>query len=190
MEVNARTFNVEELVRSACETVSPLVREGVSLHYACDGIGEVHTDEQRVRQMVINLLSNAVKFTEKGEVTVTARREERLVGPQGEGVEAARYKPVPGGDPGPTASMAKPTLVISVSDTGKGIPEEELATVFEEYRQVKGQSESSVQKGTGLGLSITRKFAELLGGSIEVQSEVGKGSSFTVRIPAKYQGHG
>ena len=78
-------------------------------------------------------------------------------------------------------------LVIAVSDTGKGIPAEELATIFDEYRQVKG-SESSVQKGTGLGLSITKKFAELLGGTISVESETGKGSVFTVRIPAIFRG--
>jgi signal transduction histidine kinase len=62
-----------------------------------------------------------------------------------------------------------------------------IRTLFDEYRQVEGQSESSVQKGTGLGLSITKKFAELLGGSIGVECEVGKGSTFTVRVPVEYQ---
>ncbi len=62
---------------------------------------------------------------------------------------------------------------IKFTDTGKGIPAEELPTIFDEYRQAEG-SESSVQKGTGLGLSITKKFAELLGGSIGVESEVGR----------------
>ena len=83
-------------------------------------------------------------------------------------------------------SQADGQLVIAVSDTGKGIPEDELPTLFDEYRQVKG-SESRVQQGTGLGLSITRQFAELLGGSIGVESEVGKGSTFTVRVPVVYQ---
>ena len=63
----------------------------------------------------------------------------------------------------------------------RAIPAEELPTLFDEYRQVEG-SESSVQKGTGLGLSITKKFAELLGGSVAVESEVGKGSTFTVLV--------
>ena len=76
-------------------------------------------------------------------------------------------------------------LIISVSDTGKGIPEDELPTIFDEYRQVKG-SDSAVQKGTGLGLSITKKFAELLGGTIRVEGEEGKGSTFTVNIPVDY----
>jgi signal transduction histidine kinase len=140
-----------------------------------DDIGEANTDKARVQQMVINLLSNAIKFTEVGKVTVsavcasldtpsissTATRNERSRG-------------------------ASEMLVISVSDTGKGIPADELPTLFDEYRQVEG-SESSVQKGTGLGLSITKKFAELLGGSIGVESEVGKGSTFTVRVPVEYQ---
>ena len=74
-----------------------------------------------------------------------------------------------------------------MSDTGKGIPEDELPTLFDEYRQVEGQSESEVQKGTGLGLSITKKFVELLGGTIAVESEVGKGTTFTITIPSTYE---
>ena len=85
------------------------------------------------------------------------------------------------------AEQSDGDLVISVSDTGKGISADELPTLFDEYRQVEGQSESSVQRGTGLGLSITKKFAELLGGSIGVESEIGKGSTFTVRVPTVYR---
>ena len=85
-----------------------------------------------------------------------------------------------------SAATEDDQLVITVSDTGKGIPADELPTIFDEYRQAEG-SESSVQKGTGLGLSITKKFAELLGGTIGVESEVGKGSTFTVRVPTSYQ---
>jgi signal transduction histidine kinase len=75
-------------------------------------------------------------------------------------------------------------LEISVSDTGQGIPEGEITTIFDEYRQVKGSDKE--HKGTGLGLSITKQFAELLGGSIGVESQVGKGSKFTVRVPVVY----
>ncbi|MCH8992261.1 MAG: sensor histidine kinase, partial [Acidobacteria bacterium] len=84
-----------------------------------------------------------------------------------------------------TAEQSDGQLVVSVTDTGKVIPADELLTLFDEYRQVEG-SESSVQKGTGLGLSITKKFAELLGGSISVESEIGKGSTFTVCLPRVY----
>ena len=74
------------------------------------------------------------------------------------------------------------TLVLSVSDTGSGIPADALETIFEEFRQVKGSDPQ--HKGTGLGLSITKGLVELLGGSIRVESEVGKGSAFIVRLPA------
>ncbi len=84
-----------------------------------------------------------------------------------------------------SASTEDGQLVIAISDTGKGIPENELPTIFDEYRQAEG-SESSVQKGTGLGLSITKKFAELLGGTISVESEVGRGSTFTVKVSVEY----
>ena len=146
MDVEATTFDVRELVTSACDTVSPLIQEGVELRQdVADDIGEANTDKARLQQMVINLLSNAIKFTDTGSVTLSA-------------------------------SQADGQLVIAVSDTGKGIPAYELPTIFDEYRQAEG-SESSVQKGTGLGLSITKKFAELLGGTIGVVSEVGKGST-------------
>ena len=75
-------------------------------------------------------------------------------------------------------------LVIAVADTGKGIPADEIDTIFDEYRQVEGSDREG--KGTGLGLSITKKFAELLGGSVSVESQVGRGSTFTVRVPVVY----
>ena len=156
MDVNVETFDVAELIRSSCDTVSPLVRDGVELiPEVADDIGKANTDRARLQQMVINLLSNAIKFTDQGKVIVTAQSE-------------------------------KENLAITVNDTGKGIPAEELPTLFDEYRQVEGQSESEVQKGTGLGLSITKKFAELLGGSISVESEIGKGTTFTITIPSTY----
>ena len=156
MDVTPERFDVAELVTSACDTVSPLIQEGVELRQnIADDIGEANTDKARLQQMVINLLSNAIKFTDRGSVTVNV-------------------------------TQADGQLVVSVSDTGKGIPADELPTIFDEYRQAEG-SESTVQKGTGLGLSITKKFAELLGGTIGVESEAGKGSTFTVRVPVEYQ---
>ena len=72
-----------------------------------------------------------------------------------------------------------------VSDTGAGIPEDALGYIFEEFRQVEESSRK--QAGTGLGLSITKRLMELLGGTIGVESEVGKGSTFTVRLPLTYR---
>jgi len=183
MDVNPERFDVRTLIASCCETVSPLVEQKQSVHLSYevdDAVREAHTDQARVRQMVINLLSNAIKFTEKGEVKVQVTRPPTAV----------RRPPSP--IPGPPSSVVgRPSendfLEIAVSDTGKGISPEHLSAIFDEYRQVRGQSESGVQRGTGLGLSITKRFAELLGGSICVESEVGKGSTFTVRIPAAFQ---
>ena len=155
MDVNASKFDVGHLVNYCVSTVSPLVQEGVTLRAEVDeNIGGAHTDEARLRQMLINLASNAIKFTDSGSVTVKAKREDEQ-------------------------------LVFSVSDTGKGIPQDELLTIFDEYRQVKGSDKE--HKGTGLGLSITKQFAALLGGRIGVVSEVGKGSTFTVAIPVVYE---
>ncbi len=165
IDVNVETFDIAELIQSCCDTVNPLVKESVELrHEVAAEIGVVNTDRSRTQQMVINLLSNAIKFTDQGEVRVEANRRSRGLQPVDQ----------------------QDDLVIAVSDTGKGIPEDELLALFDEYRQVEGQSDSDVQKGTGLGLSITKKFAELLGGSITVESEVGKGTTFTITIPSTY----
>ncbi|NKB72528.1 MAG: hypothetical protein GKR89_36085 [Candidatus Latescibacteria bacterium] len=156
MEVNAAAFAVEPLVAGCVATVSPLVGQGVELRYEiAPDLDQAHTDEARLRQMLINLLSNAIKFTAAGQVAVQAARE-------------------------------NDQLVIRVADTGQGIPAAELATIFDEYRQVQGSDPG--QKGTGLGLSITRRFAQLLGGGIEVQSQLGEGTVFTLRLPLVYAG--
>ncbi len=159
MDVNAEHFDVKGLIASCCATVTPLVKPDVSLKQEVpDDVGEAHTDQGRLRQIIINLLSNSLKFTEKGEVAVRVLKDGQV------------------GD--------ETSLVISVSDTGTGIPADALESIFEEFQQVKGSDPQ--HKGTGLGLPITKGFAELLGGSISVQSEVGKGSTFTVRVPVVY----
>ena len=187
MDVNPVTFDVAELVKGAASTVSPLVTDGVKLTVEVEeGIGEANTDEARVRQMVINLLSNAIKFTERGEIKLKAKMQ------NGKGEAGSSVDRPPSFDSSQDDRQVSTHLVIAVSDTGKGIPPEELLTIFDEYRQVKGQLESGslggglVQKGTGLGLSITKKFAELLGGAIKAESEIGKGSTFTITIPSTY----
>ncbi|RYD37293.1 MAG: response regulator [Verrucomicrobiaceae bacterium] len=114
-------------------------------------------DPLRLRQMLLNLLSNAVKFTSCGTVTVSA---------------ACR--------PGTMPDTL--TLEMRVADTGRGIPPGELEAVFKPFRQGSRQDENSEQ-GTGLGLSITRRLAQMMGGSISVESTVGKGSVFTLDLP-------
>ncbi|GBC60224.1 hypothetical protein DENIS_1175 [Desulfonema ishimotonii] len=112
-------------------------------------------DEVRVRQMIFNLMGNAVKFTPSGYIRLSVCRH------------------VPPGREGP------PDLVIAVTDTGIGIPEESMAKIFEAFGQQEGQSNKKYG-GTGLGLTITKRLAEVMGGEIRVQSKVGRGSRFEI----------
>ena len=168
MDISAHTFELEPLIENACATVGPtLGKPSVNLEYDVeDGIGEVFTDESRLRQVVINLLSNALKFTDEDSVKVTVRQE-------------AEGRSQEGGPP------ASSDLTISVSDTGIGIAPDELGNIFEQFRQVDGTS-TRRHEGTGLGLAITKDLVELLGGEIGVASVVGEGSVFTIRIPSRY----
>ena len=159
MVVEPEQFGVADLIRECCAQVDPLVKRGVDLRCEIlDDVEEANTDRGRLHQIAANLLSNAIKYTEQGDVVVRVSRETEGDGPA--------------------------WLVIAVSDTGAGIPAGSQATIFEEFRQVEGSDPQ--RKGTGLGLPITKGFAELLGGSIAVQSEEGAGSTFTVRIPEVY----
>ncbi len=124
----------------------------------------LHTDRQRVEQILKNLLSNAIKFTEKGgiEVVFQAHEPDRTVS---------------GEDWGTTDWVA-----VTVSDTGIGIPEEKQAVIFEPFRQVD-DSTNRKYGGTGLGLAICRELATLLAGRIDLKSREGAGSTFTVYLP-------
>jgi signal transduction histidine kinase len=118
-------------------------------------IDVIETDSKKLQQILMQLLTNALKFTERGEIALEAR-------------------PVLGGE--------KRFVEISVSDTGIGISKRDQEIVFEEFRQLDGSS-TRRYGGTGLGLSLCRKLAQSLGGRIEVQSEIGKGSTFGLVLP-------
>lgn len=160
MEIHPALFDVRKFIVGCVETVTPLVKPGVLLRSeVVSEIEKANTDEDGLRQIVLNLLSNAVKFTKVGEVIVRASHEER--------------------------GHSGAWLVISVTDTGIGIASEALERIFGEFEQL-GKS-NSPQEGTGLGLPIAQRWAELLGGSISVQSDWGRGSMFTVAIPMIYR---
>ena len=125
----------------------------------------IKTDGKRLQQILKNLLSNAFKFTEQGSVTV------RIALADTEKVEGLLY-----------LREEVPVLAISVTDTGIGIPLDKQEIIFDAFQQVDGTTNRQYG-GTGLGLSICREFINLLGGSIEVQSEPHKGSTFTLYVP-------
>src|SRR5205814_3442092 len=133
-------------------------RNGNALEVDCPPeVDGMHADVTRVRQILFNLLSNASKFTERGTVRLEARREK---GADGE------------------------WLVFRVSDTGIGMSPRQLGRLFQAFTQVDA-STSRKYGGTGLGLVICRRFAQMMGGDVSVASTEGKGSSFTVRLPAR-----
>ena len=160
MEVYVEDFDVAALVEGVVGTVKPLTdKKGNTLIVDAEDLGHMRSDLTKVRQMLFNLLSNASKFTEQGEIRLLARREHADDGNW---------------------------MVFAVEDTGIGMSAEQQARVFQPFSQADA-STTRKYGGTGLGLAITRNFAEMLGGSIALRSEVGVGTTFTLRLPAEVE---
>jgi signal transduction histidine kinase/CheY-like chemotaxis protein len=159
MEVSLESFSVADVVATAATMVRPLVeKNGNSLELTIqEDIGEMRADLTRVRQILLNLLSNASKFTSAGRVSLAATR----------GTLDGRDQ-----------------IVFTVRDTGIGMTQEQIQRLFRPFTQAD-PSTTRKYGGTGLGLSITKRFCELMNGTIEVESEPGVGSTFTARIPAQ-----
>mgnify|MGYP001818226680 FL=1 len=159
MELYLEAFDLDKVVEDVAGTVDSLVRKNNN-RLVIDKpaiLGTVNADRTKVRQALFNLISNASKFTKDGQVTLAASRE------------AGK-----GGD----------WISFAVSDTGIGIPPDKIDKIFEEFSQAE-DSTTRDYGGTGLGLPITKRFCEMMGGSIEVASVAGEGSTFTVRLPAE-----
>ncbi|RYC29074.1 response regulator [Lichenibacterium minor] len=158
MDTYAEDVEVRSLVEQAAATVGALVaqKENTLVVDIAPDAGAMHTDVVKLRQCLFNLMSNASKFTEKGTVTLRVHREGEMDGA---------------------------ALVFAVSDTGIGMTAEQVGRLFQRFSQA---DESTTRKfgGTGLGLALTRGFAHLLGGDISVESTYGKGTTFTLRLPA------
>lgn len=157
MELFAEDFDAGKMLSEVKDTVETLARKnGNNLRFEYGELGRMRTDLTKVRQSLLNLLSNACKFTSQGTVELRAERFEK----NGSG-----------------------WLRFTVSDTGMGIPPEKMAKLFEPFSQ--GDAATSRRfGGTGLGLALTRRLCDLLGGTIQAQSEPGKGSTFTIELPA------
>jgi GAF domain-containing protein/DNA-binding response OmpR family regulator/anti-sigma regulatory factor (Ser/Thr protein kinase) len=159
MDLFVEPFDVANLVTDIAAVVQPLAeRNGNRLDVRCDpGADEMRADLTKVRQALFNLLSNACKFTERGTVTLAAARE--------------------AGDGGDR-------MVFTVSDTGIGMTEEQMGRLFQEFTQAEAAT-SRRYGGTGLGLALSRRLCRLMGGDVTVESAPGRGSTFTMRLPAE-----
>jgi signal transduction histidine kinase len=160
IEVHPAEFDTATLFSTLRGMLRSLhVNPAVTLVFAePEAVPSLYTDEGKVAQILRNFISNALKFTERGEVRVSARHDE-----------------------------GNRTVTFTVSDSGVGIAADDQERIFEEFTQLVHPAQSKF-KGTGLGLPLCRKLAELLGGRIELESEVGVGSKFSLTLPERYEG--
>ena len=157
LELNPQTVQLAPLIDEVIGTARQLAEQNKNrlLNEVQEDLGTLTVDPMRLRQILLNLLSNACKFTKEGEVALRGRR----------------------------VSNGGHWIELSVSDTGIGMTPEQQAKLFEEFTQADATTAQRFG-GTGLGLAITRKLARMMGGDVTVTSEPGKGSVFTVRLPA------
>jgi len=179
LEIHSEPIDLRPFILDVASEVEPLVSEK-SLYLSLalsSALPRVRTDPTHLRQIILNLLGNAVKYTHSGTISV-------------------RTKIIPAADPSVPAivrpasdalvSASRPWVAILVSDTGIGIGKNDQARIFEEFEQINaGPRGDSMNRGTGLGLPISRRLARLLGGDVTVESELGKGSTFTVWLPGE-----
>ncbi len=201
-------FDVTKLVNEVAATVQPLVaKNGNRLEVVCPAeVGVMKADITKLRQTLFNLISNAAKFTDKGTITLKVNRTfnaqhstPNIEGSEGRvpggpetnrpadgamsGTPGARPSGMSEGDHGLTETRPPEMFAFAVSDTGIGMTPEQMAKLFQAFSQADS-STSRKYGGTGLGLAISRKFAQMMGGELGVASEPGKGSTFTLTLPA------
>jgi signal transduction histidine kinase len=157
MPLNLTTFRVGDLIHEVMSELEPIIKRSKLTVTARTraNVPPLKSDRQKIKQIVLNLLSNALKFTPHGSVTIGASYD------------------------GKSRMVA-----ITVRDTGVGIPQADHGKVFEDFRQLDS-SPARGYGGTGLGLAICRRLANTLGGNIELNSSSGRGSTFTLRLPAR-----
>jgi signal transduction histidine kinase len=157
MPLQLSTFRIPDLVNEVKSELEPIImRSKLTVTLQLPrDLAPISSDRQKVKQIILNLLSNALKFTHEGSIRVTTGFERRS------GV-----------------------LTIEVRDTGIGIATTDQQRIFEDFQQVDS-STTKPYSGTGLGLSICRRFADMLGGGIAVQSELGVGSTFILSLPTR-----
>jgi GAF domain-containing protein/CheY-like chemotaxis protein len=159
MELFLEDFDVPTLVQDVVATVQPLVEKNANkLQVQCaPDLAAMHADLTKVRQALFNLLSNASKFTKQGTITLDVTQD---------------------------SINGNPCIRFRVSDTGIGMTPEQMGKLFQAFSQADA-STTRQYGGTGLGLAISRKFCQMMGGDILVESVLGKGSRFTIQLPAE-----
>jgi PAS domain S-box-containing protein len=179
MELQARPFDLHAVISDAVRQMAPDAAKQETELMASIGSSlpqSVVGDPDRLRQILLNLLSNAIKFTADGRVDVVARVDPGAEKRTGERDAADRAF----------------TLQLEVQDTGVGIPESEQEAIFEAFQQGSRRPERWSRRtrasGVGLGLAITQEIVELMGGSLHLDSTVGEGSTFGVRVPLHRSG--
>ena len=157
MELHLETFSLVPVIKDVAKTIEPMAtKNGNRLVIDCPAdLGTIHADQTRFRQSLLNLASNANKFTEKGTITIAAHQ----------GQENGRD-----------------WITLAVADTGIGMTPEQMGKLFQEFSQASSAT-ASKYGGTGLGLAISKRFCQMMGGDITVESEPGRGSTFTIRLP-------
>jgi signal transduction histidine kinase len=172
LEIHTETIDLRPFVLDVASEIESLVSEkGLSLSLVMGAaLPRIRTDPTHLRQILVNLLGNAVKYTNEGGIVIRTRLVDSLP------------------DSGPPDSRGPypttPWIGIQVIDTGIGIAVEDQSRIFEEFEQVDaGPRGKSAERGTGLGLAISRRLAGLIGGMVELESELGKGSTFTLWLP-------
>jgi len=177
MPLYIEQFDLREMLDEVVTTITPLVDKNhnrLELNFA-DNLGTMHADVTKVRQTLFNLLGNATKFTENGTVTLEVRRQTAPASlPQSQNSDQAA----------PQAAPEREQILLVVRDTGIGMTPDQLGRIFEAFMQADS-STTRKYGGTGLGLPISRNFCLLMGGDLLVESEYGKGSTFTIVLPAK-----
>jgi signal transduction histidine kinase len=157
MELHLETFPLVPVIEDVAKTIEPMAsKNGNRLVIDCPAdLGTIHADQTRLRQSLLNLASNANKFTEKGTLSIAAHQGKEN-----------------GCD----------WITLAVTDTGIGMTPEQMGKLFQEFAQASS-STASKYGGTGLGLVISRRFCQMMGGDITVDSDPGRGSTFTIRVP-------
>jgi signal transduction histidine kinase len=157
LELNPEPVNVAQLIDEVIGTAGQLAEKNQNrlIVEAQENLGVLNADSMRLKQILLNLLSNACKFTKEGEVALRVRK----------------------------VADGRDWVELAVADSGIGLTAEQQAKLFEEFTQADSLT-ARRYGGTGLGLAITRKLARMMGGDVTVTSEAGKGSVFTVRLPA------